>query len=585
MKQTLPTTWHLARLSQVCELNPRDPIPSDVEGEVSFVPMSAIDEVIGEIAEAASRDITEVSTGYTPFRENDLLFAKITPCMQNGKAAVARGLIGGRGFGSTEFHVLRAGPHVLPEWLFLYVRNPALRKRAEAAFTGSAGQQRVPTEFLANAQIPLPPLSEQRRIVAMLEEARAVRRLRRQADDLTAKLIPAIFHEMFGDPSMANHIRLGKLLAESPQNGLYKPADQYGEGTRIIRIGDFYDGQITDVTALQRLRLSEKEIDKYGVQTDEILVNRVNSVEYLGKSAIVPVLDEPAVFESNMMRLKVDRAKVRPTYLLAYLQTDYALYKLRRRAKLAVNQASINQGDVQSLPVPVPDLEHQDEFLRLLAAVADASSALGSSIGLLSDLQDSLLANAFSGELTGGWREKNRDLLEREAVERDASLKATGIKLARPEQSAISAAMPTTGRHAELNREQRELLRQIMLAVTEKGQEPAFTLGSIRDWLDEPLDKLPEDALRRHLEVLAARGLVRVVSRRAGGSSGDGAAFGNVYRLPRKSEDGDVGPSDFARMEELTRMARTGRIHDVSVSNSLSLSGSADVQTDQVKGG
>ncbi|MCE5280359.1 MAG: restriction endonuclease subunit S [Planctomycetaceae bacterium] len=585
MKQTLPNTWHLARLSQVCEVNPRDPIPSDVEGEVSFVPMSAIDEVMGEITEAEPRDIAEVRTGYTPFCENDVLFAKITPCMQNGKAAVAKGLIGGRGFGSTEFHVLRAGPHVLPEWLFFLVRNPVFRKRAKAAFTGSAGQQRVPTAFLISVQVPLPPLSEQRRIVAMLREAQAVRRLRRQADDLTAKLIPAIFHEMFGDPSTANHIRLGKLLAESPQNGLYKPADQYGEGTRIIRIGDFYDGRITDVTALQRLRLSEKEIDRYGVQTDEILVNRVNSVEYLGKSAIVPVMDEPAVFESNMMRLKVDRAKVRPTYLLAYLQTDYALYELRRRAKLAVNQASINQGDVQSLPVPVPALEHQDEFLRLLAAVADASSALGSSIGLLSDLQDSLLANAFSGELTGDWREKNRDLLEREAAERDAAIKAAGVKLARPERPVISVAVPTTGRHAELNREQRELLRQIKLAVTENGQGPAFTLGSMRDWLSEPLDKLPEDALRRHLDVLAARGLVRVVSRRVAGSSGDGAAFGNVFRLPREHASDGGEPSDHARMEELTRMARAGRIHDVSVGNSLSLSGSVDVQADQVKGG
>jgi hypothetical protein len=135
------------------ELNPRSRTPLEAGTPVSFVPMSAVDEVFGEIVGAEDRPIEEVSRGYTPFTDGDVLFAKITPCMQNGKAAVARNLRNGVGFGSTEFHVLRPKPLELSEWLFHFVRCESFRKGAAANLTGTAGQQRVPAEFLANTVI------------------------------------------------------------------------------------------------------------------------------------------------------------------------------------------------------------------------------------------------------------------------------------------------------------------------------------------------------------------------------------------------------------------------------------------------
>ena len=106
----------MARLGDVCQINPRLPRDHGLsdESEVSFVPMAAVDEVSGSIVSAAIRPFGEVKKGYTSFSDGDVLFAKITPCMENGKAALAAGLVSGRGFGSTEFHVLRAGPAVLP---------------------------------------------------------------------------------------------------------------------------------------------------------------------------------------------------------------------------------------------------------------------------------------------------------------------------------------------------------------------------------------------------------------------------------------------------------------------------------------
>lgn len=120
------------------------------------------------------RPLSQVAKGYTYFEEGDVLFAKITPCMQNGKHNIARGLLNGFGFGTTEFHVIRPGSATLAEWILNIIRQPSVLREAEANFEGTAGQQRVPKRFLENLPIPLPPLEEQRRIVARLDARMAV---------------------------------------------------------------------------------------------------------------------------------------------------------------------------------------------------------------------------------------------------------------------------------------------------------------------------------------------------------------------------------------------------------------------------
>jgi len=151
-------------LSEVCEINPPRKeiknLPEDLE--VSFVPMNAVNEVTGEIKNSLIRTLKDVKKGYTYFREGDVLFAKITPCMENGKAAIAKNLVNGIGFGSTEFHVLRPLNEVTPEWIFHFIRQKSFRKIAARYMTGSVGQQRVPKEFLEKARIPVPSISLQK---------------------------------------------------------------------------------------------------------------------------------------------------------------------------------------------------------------------------------------------------------------------------------------------------------------------------------------------------------------------------------------------------------------------------------------
>jgi type I restriction enzyme, S subunit len=109
-------------LGEVAQVNPAR-IPLEGSSLCTFVPMDAVDEVAGAIVKYTERYVDEVANGYTPFKDDDVLFAKITPCMENGKCAIARGLTNGVGFGSTEFHIVRAGRHILPEWIYYFLRQ------------------------------------------------------------------------------------------------------------------------------------------------------------------------------------------------------------------------------------------------------------------------------------------------------------------------------------------------------------------------------------------------------------------------------------------------------------------------------
>lgn len=167
----LPDGWEWVSLDKVAKINYREPFIRDLpdELEVTFLPMSAVDAISGTIASPQVKPLKKVRRGYTSFIEGDVLFAKITPSMENGKAAIARGLKNRIGFGSTEFHVLRPADNVIPEWIFYFVRQEQFRRDAKSNFAGTAGQLRVPASFLYGYPIPLAPRPEQERIVARIE--------------------------------------------------------------------------------------------------------------------------------------------------------------------------------------------------------------------------------------------------------------------------------------------------------------------------------------------------------------------------------------------------------------------------------
>lgn len=160
------------KLGKVTEVNPKKAEIKELDKEllVSFVPMDRVGEK-GEFNSEISKPISEVYSGFTYFRENDVLFAKITPCMENGKGAVAVNLSNGIGFGSTEFHVLRPiKENSNPYWIYHLTTLIEFRRLAERKMTGSAGQKRVPTDFLNNIEVVVPPIELQNQFADFVKQ-------------------------------------------------------------------------------------------------------------------------------------------------------------------------------------------------------------------------------------------------------------------------------------------------------------------------------------------------------------------------------------------------------------------------------
>ena len=268
---------------------------------------------------------------------------------------------------------------ISPEYLYYLLRAKDWSKGTNKAVMGATLNKAT----LSTIKIQLHEYDNQLEIVNMLNRVSSSIDFRKQQLTKLDELIKARFVEMFGDlvenPKQFPCVLLGSIMTVMPQNGLYKPQSAYVQdkfGTPILRIDGFYNGKVTDFNNLKRLCCTDFEKERYLLVENDIVINRVNSIEYLGKCARISGLQEDTVFESNMMRFHLDDSKVNSTYITTVLCSQYIYRQILTRAKKAVNQASINQGDVQSLNVVVPPLSLQNQFADFVAEV-DKSKFVG----------------------------------------------------------------------------------------------------------------------------------------------------------------------------------------------------------------
>lgn len=195
----IPENWVWCRLGDVCEINPRNKV--DDELDAGFIPMPMVSQLFGIKPTYEVRKWGAIKTGYTHFANNDVVVAKITPCFENSKAGIISDLPNGIGAGSTELNVLRGNQYVLPEYIYAFVKRIDFLKNGERIMKGVAGQQRVPTEYFYNTLIPLPPLSEQKRIVAEIEKQFALTKQLKEHiianQQATEQLLKALLHQAF----------------------------------------------------------------------------------------------------------------------------------------------------------------------------------------------------------------------------------------------------------------------------------------------------------------------------------------------------------------------------------------------------
>ncbi|AEH48879.1 restriction endonuclease subunit S [Parageobacillus thermoglucosidasius] len=222
----IPQNWRWVRLGDIVDINPPKKKLADIEDDQSctFIPMPSVSDKTGEIENPEIRKYAEVKKGYTFFLENDILFAKITPCMENGKTAIMQNLINGFGFGSTEFHVIRTNPYINTKLIYYLLRSKKFRMEAKKEMTGAVGQQRVPKSFLENYLFPLPPKAEQDKIVELLDklyvkevEISKIETLEGEIDSLRQSILNKAFRGELGtnDPTDEHAIELLKEVLKS----------------------------------------------------------------------------------------------------------------------------------------------------------------------------------------------------------------------------------------------------------------------------------------------------------------------------------------------------------------------------------
>lgn len=422
--------WRRVRIEQIADVNPKRGAWDDLadNNAVTFVPMQAVSEATASIELPEVRPLGEVRRGFTPFQDGDVLFAKITPCMENGKVAIARNLVNKAGFGSTEFHVLRAGPLVLPEYLYYFIRQPAFRSGAKQQMRGGAGQQRVPEQFLRREVIPLPPLSEQRRIVEILDQADRLRRLRAEADAKADRILPALFIKMFGDPLRLLSHPSSRPLASFKvdlQNGFACGEKDVPGGIPHLRMNNISDTGRLDL-GLIRTVPSKAYSERYRLLRGDVLFMSTNSEDRIGKACVFePPIDGEYLFSNHLIRIRSSDPELIPEYLATFLHLLWRSGFYSGIAKRWVNQATVSRKALGTVRIPAFGREKQARFARAVRQMSVQALGAEATRRQLDALFSLLLHRTFSGSLTASWREAHMKELLQE-MEQQAKALATG---------------------------------------------------------------------------------------------------------------------------------------------------------------
>ncbi|WP_160051645.1 restriction endonuclease subunit S [Nocardiopsis sp. FR26] len=399
MTEELPKGWTTARIGDVCEINPRHfDQPAGDKDLVSFVPMASVEAETGRLDPSFTRFYSEVrKKSLTRFQEGDVLFSKITPCMENGKIALAKNLSGGRAVGSTEFMVLRCSRVLDPSFLMYFLIRASFRKEAEMNMAGAVGQRRVPKSFVSGSVIPVPPLAEQRRIVASLEAY--LSRLDSASGAMKKSLLDI------------DSFRLSSIKRA------YKG--------KMQKIGDLFSVAVGSTPS--RSDASNWKGEVPWVSSGEVAFNRIKSTkELISKSAVgkyekrvhppgtvliamigegktrgqVAVLDIAAAHNQNCASIRVSETEHDPDYVYFFLKGRYGE---TRRSSSGGNQLALNKSKVQEIEIPMISPAGQRKVVdKIEAAEAVADRMQGqveTALRRAENLRQALLATAFTGKL------------------------------------------------------------------------------------------------------------------------------------------------------------------------------------------
>ena len=373
-----------------------------------------VEEETGRVDISITRLYSEVKKGYTPFMDGDIIFAKITPCMENGKIAILRGLRNGVGFGSTEFHVLRVRDNVCKEFIFYHLMNKDFREKAQSYMRGSAGQQRVPSDFLDQTIMLLPPLSEQQKIASILSKVdnliqkteEIIEQTQRLKKGLMQRLLTqGIGHTKFKKivlfpqyihmiiPEEWNVVTFGDIAVRITY-GFTNPMSRAKEGPWLITAKDVKDGKINYQTAEKTAQKDYNELltGKSRPKIGTVLITKDGT---LGEVAIV---DRNNICINQSVASIEPKSSILPEFLALTLQSHY-IKKVIDTFSPATTIQHISITDLAKWKFGLPPINEQQRIITILSYTDRYTQQIRNHKALVQDLKKGLMQKLLAGKI------------------------------------------------------------------------------------------------------------------------------------------------------------------------------------------
>lgn len=423
----IPEHWECKRLKLAAELNPP---ASDVRSlasdtEVSFVPMEAVGGY-GGIDLARTKLLADIGAGYTYFRDGDVVVAKITPCFENGKGALAAGLRNGIAFGTTELHVFRPGSTLDSKFLFYLTLGDAFRHFGQADMYGAGGQKRVSESFFRNFKQPLPTLGEQRDIASFLERettridgliAKKERFIELLQEQRTAVITRAVTKGLDSGVPMRDsgvewlgeipkHWEVRPLKALSAlQTGLTLGKNYEGHSlvTRpYLRVANVQDGYLW-LDDIAEVELPSQDALRYELRSGDVLMTEGGDFDKLGRGHVWEGQIADCLHQNHIFAVRPHQRVLSPRFLAFAMGSAYGRAYFTATSKQSTNLASTNSTKLRNLPMPVPTLYEQDQIVVLIdretARIDVLIAKVRDAIERLKELRSALISAAVTGKI------------------------------------------------------------------------------------------------------------------------------------------------------------------------------------------
>ncbi len=422
---SIPANWQVKRVKHLTTLNPsKSEVRSRSKDEhVSFIPMEAIGEQ-GELDASGSRLLGEVLSGYTYVADGDVMLAKITPCFENGKAAVATGLQQGIGFATTEVIPVRPNDPEDAKFFYYLLTSMPFKAVAEGSMYGAGGQKRVADSFVAEYHLAAPPSLERTQIAAFLDHEtaridRLIEKQQRLIELLKEKRQAVISHavtkgldpnvpmkdsgvEWLGQVPAHWVIRRLKHIAQL-QSGIPKGKDLSGKQTisvPMLRVANVQDGYVK-LDDVHQIEIEPHELMRYTLQSGDVLMNEGGDNDKLGRGAVWHGQLEPCIHQNHVFAIRV--SDIEPEWLSLVTGSKYAKYHFYCVAKQSTNLASISSSNIKETPLVIPPKIERQQIMKYLVNMTSkldqVSEFASRQIALLQERRTALISAAVTGKI------------------------------------------------------------------------------------------------------------------------------------------------------------------------------------------